>query len=37
MTVTDRVSKEALTVPLHSNMRSDFVQRVIEGITSFFR
>ena len=37
MTVTDRVVTEVLTIPLHSNMREDFVERVIEGIASFFR
>lgn len=37
MTVTDRVVTEVLTVPLHSNMREDFVERVIDGIVSFFR
>jgi dTDP-4-amino-4,6-dideoxygalactose transaminase len=37
MTVTDRVTEEVLTIPLHSNMREDHVVRVIEGITSFFK
>lgn len=37
MTVTQRVAAEVLTLPLHSNMRTDFVERVIEGVTSFFR
>lgn len=37
MAVTDRVTAEVLTVPLHSNMREDFVERVIDGIVSFFR
>jgi len=37
MTVTDKVSKEVLTLPLHSNMKSEFVQRVIEGVLSFFK
>ena len=36
MTVTDRVTEECLTIPLHSNMREDFIERVIEGVTSFF-
>ncbi|HTU82643.1 MAG TPA: DegT/DnrJ/EryC1/StrS family aminotransferase [Candidatus Acidoferrales bacterium] len=35
MTVTDRVAGEVLTLPLHSNMRPDFVARVIEGVLSF--
>jgi dTDP-4-amino-4,6-dideoxygalactose transaminase len=34
--VTDKVVREVLTLPLHSNMRSDFVERVIEGVTSYF-
>ena len=37
MTVTDRVTQEVLTIPLHSNMRPDFVERVIEGITGYYR
>ena len=37
MTVTDRVVDEVVTLPLHSNMRPDFAERVIEGVTSFFR
>ena len=36
LSVTDRVVQEVLTLPLHSNMRSDFVERVVEGVTSFF-
>lgn len=36
LSVTDRVCQEVLTLPLHSHMREDFVQRVIEGVTSFF-
>jgi len=34
--VTERVVGEVLTLPLHSNMRGDHVERVIEGVTSFF-
>jgi len=37
MTITDRVVKEVLTLPLHTNMKSDYVQRVIYGVTSFFK
>lgn len=37
MSVTDRVVREVLTLPLHSNMRTDFVERIITGVTSFFR
>ena len=36
LTVTKRVIKEVITLPLHSNMREDFVERVIDGVTSFF-
>jgi dTDP-4-amino-4,6-dideoxygalactose transaminase len=36
MEVTDRVVKEVLTLPLHSLMRPDHVQRVIDGVTSFY-
>lgn len=36
MTVTNRVVQEVLTLPLHSNMRLDRVERVIEGVCSFF-
>ncbi|HEY5532433.1 MAG TPA: DegT/DnrJ/EryC1/StrS family aminotransferase, partial [Candidatus Anoxymicrobiaceae bacterium] len=36
MEVTDRVTKQVVTLPLHSNMRPDFVERVIEGVTGYF-
>ncbi|MDE3102008.1 MAG: DegT/DnrJ/EryC1/StrS family aminotransferase [Chloroflexota bacterium] len=36
MAVTDRVAQEILTLPLHSHMREDFVERVIDGVRSFF-
>ncbi len=36
MTVTEQVVKEILTIPLHSNMKPEFVERVIEGIVTFF-
>ena len=36
LSVTDRVVNEVLTLPLHSNMRPEFVERVIEGVTDFF-
>ncbi len=36
LSVTDKVVREVLTLPLHSNMRPDFVERVIEGVTSYF-
>jgi dTDP-4-amino-4,6-dideoxygalactose transaminase len=37
MSVTDRVVEEVVTLPLHSCMREDFVERVIDGVRSFFR
>jgi len=36
MSVTDQVVREVVTLPLHSNMRPAFVERVIDGVTSFF-
>lgn len=36
MSVTERVTSEVLTLPLHSNMRPDFVDRVIAGVRGFF-
>lgn len=37
MTVTERVVSEVLTLPLHSLMKQEFIDRVIEGVQSFFR
>jgi len=36
MPVTDRVTGQVVTLPLHSNMRPEFVERVIDGVLSFF-
>lgn len=36
MSVTERVTSEVLTLPLHSNMRTDFVARVIAAVRGFF-
>ena len=36
MTVTDRVTEQVVTLPLHSNMKREHVERVIEGVTSAF-
>lgn len=36
MTVTQRASKEVVTLPLHSNMKAEHVERVIEAVVSFF-
>lgn len=35
MTVTDRIVEEVVTLPLHSNMRRDRVERVIDAVVSF--
>ena len=37
MSVTERVCEEVVTLPLHSNMRAEFVERVIDGVRSYFR
>ena len=37
MTVTNQIVDEVLTLPLHSNMKTDFVKRVIDGVSSFFK
>jgi len=34
--VTDKVVNEVLTLPLHSNMKPDHVERVIAAVTDFF-
>jgi len=36
MSVTERIVEEVLTLPLHSRMKPEFVERVIEGVTTFF-
>lgn len=36
LSVTEQVVHEVLTLPLHSNMRPEFVARVIDGVRSFF-
>jgi dTDP-4-amino-4,6-dideoxygalactose transaminase len=36
MNITDKVVKEVLTLPLHSNMKKDYIKRVIDGVVSFF-
>jgi len=36
MSVTNKVVQEVLTLPLHSNMKAEFVERVIEGVVSFY-
>ncbi|MBC8502034.1 MAG: DegT/DnrJ/EryC1/StrS family aminotransferase [Nitrosopumilus sp.] len=36
MAITEKVVKQVLTLPLHSNMKDEFVNRIINGVTSFF-
>jgi len=36
LSVTEHVVQEVLTLPLHSNMKAESVERVIDGISSFF-
>ena len=37
MSVTDKIADEILTIPLHSNMKEETVNRIINGIVSFFK
>jgi len=37
MQITEKVVQEVMTLPLHSNMLSNHIERVIDGITSFFK
>ena len=37
MTVTEKVVNEILTLPLHTHMKKEYVKRVIDGVTSFYR
>jgi dTDP-4-amino-4,6-dideoxygalactose transaminase len=37
LVVTEKIANEILTLPLHSNMKQEFIERVIHGITSFFK
>jgi dTDP-4-amino-4,6-dideoxygalactose transaminase len=36
LSVTDRVGREVVSLPLHSMMSTDTLDRVIEGVSSFF-
>ena len=36
MDVTEKIVNEILTLPLHANMKQEYVERVIQGIISFF-
>ena len=37
MKVTERVCSEIVTLPLHSNMQPEHIERVIDAVRSFFR
>lgn len=37
METTEKISFEILTIPLHSKMKNEYVERVIESITEFYR
>ena len=37
MSITNKVVTEVLTLPLHSLMKNEYVERVIDGVSSFFR
>ena len=37
MEVTDMVVNEIITIPLHSNMKNEFIERIINEITNFFK
>lgn len=36
MSVTDEVTNQILTIPLHSFMKHQYIDRVIEGVSSYF-
>ena len=36
MDITEKVVNEVLTIPLHSNMKEEFIERVTDGVLSFF-
>ena len=35
--VTEKISSEILTIPLHSKMKTEYVERIIKSITEFYR
>jgi len=37
LTITEKIADEILTLPLHSNMKRESIQRVIDGVTSFYK
>jgi len=36
MSVTEKIVEQVLTLPLHSNMKDEYVNRIIDGVSSFF-
>jgi dTDP-4-amino-4,6-dideoxygalactose transaminase len=36
MSMTLKIIDKVLTVPLHLNMKPEFVERIVDGITTFF-
>jgi len=36
MSITEKLVKEVLTLPLHSNMKQQYIERVIDGVCEFF-
>ncbi len=37
MTITNMVANQIITIPLHSNMKNEFVERIIKEISNFFK
>ena len=37
LSVTNKIADEILTLPLHSNMNSESIERVIKGVKTFFK
>ena len=37
LSVTNKIADEICTIPLHSNMKREYVERVIKGVKSFFK
>jgi dTDP-4-amino-4,6-dideoxygalactose transaminase len=37
MSVTNLVAQEVLTLPLHSNMKNEYVERVIAAVSSYYK
>ena len=37
LSITEKIEEEILTIPLHNNMKTEYVKREIKGISSFFK